>query len=276
MSSLVGMLDIRMSELPIWCALLIYIAILAIIVLIANRHRWLTLSGLIASFIIGLFVLYLGGFSAFIILLFFFIGGSLSGKISRSANQYEKKGDKRDSMQVLANSIPALVFLLLSNFGNYRVAGLVAYSSAIAEALADTFSGDIGRLSQEDPVSIITFTKVPKGISGGVTLLGFSGGLAASFLVALLHIGTYPYELSRSFVIIAGTGFLGSFIDSVLGATLQVQYRKEDGTLTEKSEIDGKKLERARGIPFIDNDAVNFISGLMAAVLAFVIAIAII
>ncbi len=272
MSSLMGILDSKVTLLPIWAIILIYVAVLLVMVGVAFWRKWLTVSGLCAAFIVGLFILYLGGFSAFIILLFFFVAGSLIGKVARSYNSVEKKSDKRDCFQVLANSIPALVGLMLFRYSSYQMAGLVAFSSSLAEALADTWSGDIGRLSGKDPVSIITFTKVPKGISGGVTLLGFAGGFIASFLVALLFIGTYGLWLS-GFMIVIGTGFLGSVLDSILGATVQVHYRDKQGRLTEKSVLDGEKLERARGVPFIDNDFVNLISGLFSLTLSFLLSI---
>lgn len=272
MSSLVGFLDYKMLSLPVWSVILIYIAVLSLMVAIASWKKWLTLSGNIAAFLLGLFILYLGGFSAFLVLLFFFIAGSLMGKVVKSFNLLEKKGDRRDCFQVLANGIPALIALLLYHFTPYKDAGLIAFASALSEALADTWAGDIGRLSTKDPVSIITFTKVPKGISGGVTMLGFIGSFVASFLIALMYIGTYSMNMI-GFMIVLVFGFVGAIVDSVLGATIQVHYRDSDGHLTEKSEKDGKKLERARGIPFIDNDGVNFISGLFSASLGFAFAL---
>ena len=268
MSSLAGIIDVKVALLPSWAILLIYVAILSLIVGIATWRRWLTLSGNVAAFMLGLFILYLGGFSSFFLLFFFFLAGSVLGKISKSFNDLEKKSGARDCFQVLANGLPALLGLFIFKFTPYNDAGLIAFSAAIAEALADTWSGDIGRLSRKDPVSIITFTRVPRGISGGVTALGFMGGLLASFLVSLLYLGTFNFSL-WSFLIVLGFGFLGSIFDSVLGATIQVHYRDEEGRLTEKEYTNGKKNERVRGIPFIDNDAVNFLSGLFSMAFAF-------
>lgn len=269
MSSLTGILDMKIEAIAGWAQLLIYVAILIFMVAIAFWRKWLTRSGLGAAFFVGLFTLYLGGFSAFSILLFFFISGSLLAKVVKKDNPLEKKSNKRDAFQVLANSLPALIALLLYRYSGHPIASIVAFSSSLSEALADTWSGDIGRLSNKDTVSIITFTKVPKGISGGVTPLGFLAGFIASMLVALLHIGTFGYHLYSSFITVLFTGFLGSVLDSILGATVQVHYRDKNGCLTEKSESDGEKLERVRGIPFIDNDVVNLISGLFSMTLSF-------
>ena len=76
--------------------------------------------------------------------------------------------------------------------------------------------------------------------------------------VGFPYIGTFGGSLSDA-AIITSSGFLGALLDSFLGATIQVKYRDEDGALTEEATGD-----RVRGIPFIDNDAVNLISGLFS------------
>ena len=148
----------------------------------------------------------------------------------------------------------------------YSSAFLGAFAAAIAEAEADTAASSIGMLSARPPVSIVTFTPVPPGLSGGVTALGIVSSLAFSSLIAVLYMGTFGCVIPE-LLTIAAAGFLGSLFDSFLGATVQVHYRKEDGTLTEKSLDSGKALERARGIPFLDNDIVNLLSGLFSAAL---------
>ncbi|MCI7605485.1 MAG: DUF92 domain-containing protein, partial [Spirochaetales bacterium] len=185
-------------------------------------------------------------------------------------NRSEKKGNQRDIVQVLANGLPAVLAIMLIRVPSLYLASLAAFSAANAEAAADTWSGSFGVMSKKDPVSIITFTKVPRGISGGVTALGFLGGFSASLLVAVLSIGVFGLSLGIA-CIVAGSGFLGSVIDSVLGAVVQVQYRAKDGSLTEKDEENGEKNERVRGIPGFDNDAVNFTSGILAASLAMLL-----
>ena len=245
--------------------------LMALIVLFAVKKRQLTRSGIIAAVIVGVIITYIGGLSGLLIMLFFFLSAALIGKIVPSGRMgIQKKGAKRDAMQVLANSIPSLIGLFMYRFTSYPVLGLVLFSSGIAEAVADTWSGELGALSKNDPVSIITFTKVPKGLSGGVSLMGTLSGLMGSFLVALLSVGCYTLSLIY-LPIITIAGALGSLCDSFLGATLQVHYRREDGSLTEHEKSDGKKNVRARGIPFIDNDAVNLLSGLFSILISFLL-----
>ena len=270
MQTLTGRLDRYLTLLPLWALLLIYLAVLSLIALFAYKKKWLTLSGAASAIVLGLIVLWMGGVSAFVIFLFFFVSSSLVSKVSKFVNRSEKKGSQRNIVQVLANGLPAVLAIMLIRVPSLSLASLAAFSAANAEAAADTWSGSFGVMSKKDPVSIITFTKVPRGISGGVTALGFLGGFSASLLVAVLSIGVFGHSLGIA-CIIAGSGFLGSVIDSVLGAVVQVQYRAKDGSLTEKDEENGEKNERVRGIPGFDNDAVNFTSGILAASLAMLL-----
>lgn len=270
MSSLVFQLDQYLDSLN-GAKYIIYALVIALMAIVARKKRWLTVSGSVASIVSGSIILYIGGFSAFLILTFFFLAGTIAGKYVKREIKSEKKGNERDMAQVFANCIPALISLFIYHLTPYKVPALVAYAASIAEALSDTWAGDFGMLSATDPVSIITFTRVPKGISGGVTAKGFAGAMFGSAMIALLYEGTYSPSFA-SFFIIAISGFLGSVVDSVLGATVQVHYRDRDGFLTEKEGDEKGKFERVRGIPFIDNDVVNLLSGLFSFSLSFLMA----
>lgn len=270
MSSLIVRLDNSISLLPLWNIVLIYFAVLLVVVLLALWRKWLTISGLAGAFVLGFIVLYLGGFSSFLILLFFFISSSVLSKIKRAVNKKEKKGNKRDLEQVLANGIPCLIGLFLTRRTFFLRIGLIGFSSSLAEATADTWSGVFGIMSKKEPVSIVTFTKVPRGLSGGITILGLLSGLLGSFLVASLHSLIFSASI-RDILIIASSGFLGSVIDSLLGATVQEHFRDSSGLLTEKEEENGIKYERVRGIPGFNNDSVNFFSGILSLSLSLLL-----
>lgn len=264
MRSLTAILDDKISLLSPWLMLGIYVLLLALIALVAYKKRWLSLSGSLSAVVLGLMVLWLGGFSAFAVFLFFFVSSSLVSKMEKSVNKREKKGSRRDMVQVLANGLPAVLSLMLIKVPYLSLAALAAFSSATAEAAADTWSGSVGMMDKKPPVSILTGTPVPPGLSGGVTALGFAGGFSASLLTALLSSYVFGFSFSVLTVILF-SGFLGSVIDSILGALVQVQYRNERGELTEKEEENGVKNERVRGIPWFDNDAVNLVSGMLSS-----------
>lgn len=271
MQSLIGQLDERVSLLPFWAVILIYMGVLLVIAVLALWKKWLTKGGLLGAVTLGFMVLYLGGFSAFTLFLFFFVSCSILSKIKRFYNSREKKGSQRDLMQVLANGLPAVVALLLTRTASFRITAIIGFSAAVAEAVADTFSSTFGIMSRKDPVSIMTFTRVPKGISGGVTMLGLLSGAGGAVITALLHCLVIAPDWHQG-LIISGTGFIASVIDSVLGATVQEHFRTLDGTLTEH-EYDGDvKNVRVRGLPGFDNDMVNLTSGFLALSLSLLLA----
>ena len=270
MRSWTAFIDSRFFSLSLPWRLGIIVIVMVLMVLIARRKRFLTPGGAAAASLLGLVVMYIGGVSGFIVLAFFFLSSSVLSKLVRGIDSVAGKGSERDMMQVAANGLPAAIALILFRLSPYPAAFLAAFAAAVAEAEADTFSGEIGRLSHRDPVSIITFTRVPKGLSGGVTVLGLVSGAASSLLIALLFMGTFGCTVS-AFSAVAASGFLGSVLDSFLGAALQVQYRRKDGTLTERAVENGERNERARGIAWLDNDMVNLISGLFSASIASVI-----
>ena len=254
MHSLTAMLDGLFFPLDLPFRVAIIATILAVIAAIAYYRRLLDRSGIAAALIIGFIVFFIGGVSGFVVFLFFFLSSSAVTKVCRG----KRKGRPRTASQVVANGLPAAVALLSYASFSYPHGALIAFAAAIAEAAADTWAGEIGQLSHKDPVSVVTFTRVPKGISGGVTVLGLSASVLSSLLIAILYIGTFGGSFSDA-AIITSSGFLGALLDSFLGATIQVKYRDDDGALTEEDTGN-----RVRGIPFIDNDAVNLISGLFS------------
>ena len=263
MRSLTSILDGVFLELPLYLRILIILVFLAAAAIFSYRKRFLTLSGVSTAIVLGFIVFFIGGISGITIFLFFFISASMLSRLSDGRNTVADKTGRRDMMQVIANGVPASLMLVLYGL-SHNPAFLGAFAAAIAEAEADTAASSIGMLSARPPVSIVTFTPVPPGLSGGVTALGIVSSLAFSSLIAVLYMGTFGCGIPE-LLTIAAAGFLGSLFDSFLGATVQVHYRKEDGTLTEKSLDSGKALERARGIPFLDNDIVNLLSGLFSA-----------
>ncbi len=272
MISLFALLDDKILLLPIYLRLIIWGITILAFVLLSLWRRWLRVSGLIAASIIGVLILFMGGYSAFAFLAFFFVLGSLLSRLSNTENsRRDRRG--RDALQVLSNSAPGLLFLFVYFFTGAKSAALIAFASSISEDMADTFSSSFGPLSNEMPRSIVTFTPVPKGISGGVTALGTLMAFLGSALIGLLYIAIYELTWT-SFLIILFTGFFGSVLDSLMGGTIQVQYRRKDGALTEESSTDGEENSKVRGICLVTNDTVNFLSSLISSLLAFVVSYA--
>jgi uncharacterized protein (TIGR00297 family) len=256
------------------------------------KKKKLTLLGTLAAFLIGLITIETG-FEFFFIVLTFFLTSTTATKIG---SKYKKqildiyKTEKvRNIYQVLCNGlIPTLICIYLcinKHFGfvinkqNTENALLLAYMSYYACCTGDTWASELGVLSKRDPYLITNFRRVPRGTNGGVSLWGtfmsVLGGLTIGIVTGLLSILRECPEEVVGYVIrlsVCGAfmGFLGSLIDSLLGATVQqtiictrefkVKYVMVTGL--------GSSEEEEFGIDILDNNLVNLISATMTSIIS--------
>ena len=153
-----------------------------------------------------------------------------------------ERREGRNARQVLANlAIAGLGAFLFGATENG--AWMVAAIAALAEAATDTVASEIGQSLRRDALLITTGQRVPAGTDGGITILGTVAGLMAG--VVLAAVATLGGILTRREMWIpVMSGFAGMLADSLLGATIQ-----------------------RRG--WLSNEAVNFVSTLAAATLAY-------
>lgn len=246
----------------------------ALIGFIAYRRGSLSKSGVAGAMLVGTVIFGFGGWAWGVLLVVFFVSSSALShfKESRKASLAEKfsKGHQRDLAQTLANG-GAGALLALANFFWPHPLWWVAFVGAMATVTADTWATELGVLSQRPPRLITTGKIVEVGTSGGVTLTGTLaalGGAALIGLVAALFDATARPALGLV-SLIAGLG--GSFIDSLMGATVQAIYFCDAcGKETERhpTHTCGHATRPLRGWRWLDNDWVNFISSLAGAALA--------
>ena len=270
---MIAFLDNALFALQWPWSLVTVVSIMAVVAILAYVAKSLDAGGAVCAFVMGVTVLWTTRFAGFLLFLLFFVSCNVVGKISKrlrvkdsSPEIREKKGHRRDIMQVISNGLMATLAALLWFF-SYKSAALVMFGAAVAEATSDTFAGEVGKLSNRPPVSILTMRQVPKGMSGGVTVLGMVAAMASSVVIALCWYisfsGVTFYEAS----LVAVMGFAGAVIDSYLGAGVQaLYYDPETKEFSEKEERDGRQLELSRGIRWIDNDMVNLMSNTFSAV----------
>jgi uncharacterized protein (TIGR00297 family) len=250
-------------------ALAVYLLISAAILLSAYRLHAITPDGMVAAILTALTLYALGGVWLGISLLVFFILGSAVSRLKNErklrAEQIQEEGGARNWKQVLCNSLPACILIWLAFiFPEQKIFILLAFS-VFSAAAADTFSSEIGMLSRSKAFNILTGKPVQNGLSRGVTWAGLGAGLLGSVLLSLLVLAQYSL---RDMLFVALLGFLGSVIDSVLGAALQRKYRGPDGSLQDKAEAINEKP--ASGYRIISNNAVNLISLIIIACLGSV------
>jgi len=113
--------------------------------------------------------------------------------------------------------------------------------------------------------------RAERGTSGAVSLLGTMAAICGAALISILAV--ILFELSPAYgIVIFAFGFLGNMLDTIMGAFFQALYRcKACGIETEKALHCGKKTIKIKGAAALDNDMVNFLSGLIAAWGAFIL-----
>lgn len=206
--------------------------------------RGVTWTGAIAGFVAS-FLLFLGlGFGGFVTLSTVFAITWLATRVGyarkRQLGVAENKSG-RNARQVLANVATAAIFAILSlKFGAPWAVVAVA---ALAEAAADTTSSEIGEALSTRAWLITGFRSVSPGTNGAVSLPGTIAGIGAAALVTLVALW---FGVTDTFWAVVIAAFLGTLVDSLIGATLERAGR-------------------------IGNDGVNFISTLAAAGFALVL-----
>ncbi len=199
-----------------------------------------------------------------------------SKKMKPSNEEKEKSDHARTGSQVLAVGSVAVVGLILYYWTKETVFCLLYYV-CIAEQFADSISSDIGYLTKGRTMDILRWKPIPKGISGGVSLLGTILALLASFSLLLVPLFSKNVEMDVTCYIAASViAFLGTLLDSVLGSMLQARYRcSHCGALIETDRHCGESTVLVKGFRAIKNVTVNFITGigcfLLGLLLIFVI-----
>ena len=253
--------------------MVIVVLTVTVIAIGAYLARALTAGGALCAFVMGVTVFWTTRAEGFLLFMLFFLSCNVVGKISKRLRKgkteiAEKKGHRRDVMQVVANGLMTTIAALLWFFTSKTVA-LIMFGAAVAEATSDTFAGEVGRLSKSGPVSIRNFMPVPVGMSGGVTFLGMVGAFLSSAMIAFCWYIWFQGVSVYAAVLVCLMGFAGAVMDSYLGASVQAHYVDPDtGMLTENDEKDGRKLELAQGIRWVDNDMVNLMSNVFSSVFA--------
>ena len=249
-----------------------------LIAVLAWRVGSLSGSGSWAAVLTGGLIFGLGGLPWAILLLTFFISSSALSRAfkQRKAILAEKfsKGSRRDWGQVLANGGLGALLAIGYSIPAHREWLWLAFAGAMAAVNADTWSTELGVLSEIPPRLITSGRKVDRGTSGGVTLAGTLAALSGAVLIGIMALLFTPASgWLSNLVIITMAGLAGSLFDSVLGATVQAIYwcptcNKE--TERHPTHTCGSQTNQVRGWSWFNNDVVNFACSMMGAIVAAV------
>ncbi len=180
------------------------------------------LSGLFSGALIGVLLIVFADVRWFLVMLAFFIIGSASTRFQyarkKTMGVEQERGGARGYKNAFSNGLvgtgAAVIFGLT---GDPLWAAL--FVGSIATATADTVASEIG-VTGGRPYMITTLKRVPEGTNGGVTVKGEAASLLGSLIIAAIAFGLQMIPLPVFFICILA-GFLGTNIDSVIGATLE-------------------------------------------------------
>jgi len=119
----------------------------------------------------------------------------------------------------------------------------LALAAALAEAAADTLSSELGEVLGGEPRMLTTFRRVPAGTDGAISLAGTLAGVTAAIIVSAVAAVALRFNFPQVALVVCAA-VAGLFVDSWLGAVCE-----------------------RRG--WLNNDAVNFLSTLAAALIAY-------
>lgn len=251
------------------------------------RKKSLDLSGALAGFaVMTIHIAINYRFGA--LLLVFFITSSMLTKVGEDRKKKVdadfKEGGQRNWIQVFSNSGIATLLVLIawtqvgmqdfclnsteSRRMTFVAGGIIGHYCC---SNGDTWSSELGVLSDEQPRLITNFKPVRKGTNGGVTKAGLLAAVAAGCLLGLTFVilgflttnCTFNTAMKQLWLIpvSALAGLFGSVIDSLLGATLQYS-----GFCSVRNKVVGKPgptVKKISGLSILDNNAVNLVSVLL-------------
>lgn len=242
------------------------------------------------GFFVG-FILTLSNYSFITCLIVFFLSSSKATKfrshIKKKLEVNYVKNSKRNWVQVVCNGgVPfqfALLYMLEKGiaednpinfvhdyYGSWFATGVLG---SIATSNGDTWASELGSiLGSRSPLLITTFRRVPTGTNGGVSFIGLLMSAVGGLLIGLTYYLTVISCNNQDLlaisppqwpIIIVGliAGFLGSLIDSLLGATLQYSgLDKKKGVIVQNP---GANVKWVSGFHVLDNHSVNLLSTLL-------------
>jgi uncharacterized protein (TIGR00297 family) len=227
--------------------LLAALAVTALFAALAYALGMVSRGGALGGLVVGTTIYYCLGPRGFAVLALFVVGGSLLTRLGygrkHRAGTAEAGGGRRGARNALANGGVAVLCALLAAL-TASEAFAAAFVASLGAAFADTAESEVGQIYARMPRLITTLRRVPSGTDGAVSLPGTLAGLAAAGLTAALGYALGLVEGQASMLLVALAGFLGTVVDSLVGALA----------------------------PRAGNEITNVLCTLVAAVLAFFLA----
>lgn len=197
---------------------------------LAYRAGIADMSGLLSATLVGVLIIAFTDVWWFLLLLtFYLLGGGFTKykyRYKQSLGIAQGKGGARGYKNVFSNSLVAIVASIgYTIFPHAANIFLYIYLGSVATATGDTLASEIGTTYKGKPRMITTLKEVEPGVDGGVSSLGEIAAIFGSMVIALFALLVGVIEIDQycllGMSIITISGFVGTNIDSLLGATMQ-------------------------------------------------------
>ncbi|SJK85247.1 DUF92 domain-containing protein [Cuniculiplasma divulgatum] len=207
--------------------------VLVILFFLSQIFKLFDAKGAIGAVIIGAIVSFAGNLNWLILLILFAFFSHLATKYKfeekmKLKQQEGTRGERKISNVAYGGAIG--VMIALSNlFIPFNFPFFIMFAAAFAAITSDTFGSEIGVLDDRTYL-ITTFRRCETGINGGISIIGTFAAFLGSFLIALSYvILTRSLNWEEPFFLILVAGFLGSNIDSLLGAIFENKNKMSKG-----------------------------------------------
>ena len=198
------------------------VALNIIIAVIAKMMGWVSGGGAIGGLIIGTLVLVMGGIDFFLLLISFFLLATLATRIgfhekALMGGAQENQG-KRGAKHAAANcAVPLLAAVLFGWFDGADPWLAIFYCGAVATALSDTVSSELGQLFGRNPFMPGSFQLATPGTPGAISIEGTLWGMGAAALFAGLACIMQTISLNALPAVMMGA-WIGFFSESYITA----------------------------------------------------------
>jgi uncharacterized protein (TIGR00297 family) len=250
---------------------------IASVLAIHGIRKNLTISGAVAAFLVGLILFTLSPPFGIMLIGFYLVSSKLTAYQKSRKLQIEEFSMKRDAVQVLTNSVvlvaSVIVQYLSDKYDHHLRLYCVFGVAVLACCTGDTWASELGSVLSSTPVLVTTLKSVPPGTNGAVSWAGLAAsilggafiGTLYEFLAIFFPLDIFQFGGYNIIGIGALAGFVGSLVDSFLGATVQASYYcNEKNKIVKKI---GKSTVLITGYPLLSNEMVNLVSSLATGLL---------
>jgi uncharacterized protein (TIGR00297 family) len=216
--------------------------------------KLLTPSGYWHAWVLGVVVWGTLGWQGYIVVMFYFLVGSLVTRIGMAEKEAlgiaEKRSGMRGPENVWGSALTATICALGTLLGNSDLNQLLflGYVASFSTKLADTTASEVGKAYGKHTFLITTLQPVARGTEGAVSWEGTVAGVVASLLMAIIGWLVGAIDLTGIIWCVLAA-FIATNIESLIGATLQSRFN------------------------WLTNEVVNFINTLIGAIVAILLAL---